>query len=748
MPTVTDDAGTATVVTSTWSTTANATGAQNATFAVWAVTTSGATGQLDLSGYDFSSIPVGATITDVNVSVGEYVSNTARMLAPQAQVMDGATTIGAVETLALTTTTTNVSVFTPSVLPTRTQLLSSTFKVRFTARRAANTQAANTNLDFISVEVVYSTPDALVSASTVSTVVAVPTPSSVGPPPAGLNASDDFNRADNPTSLGANYQTTSANSWQVIGNQAAPATTFASAVRWATACSTDNEWSQMTYATQVASVFVGPGVRMPALTGALNTIGDFYVFLVSGASMNTLTIRRKDNLATTLTQMDTAVTQTVAAGSVLRCEAEGTDVVGYVNGVEAIRRAMSLAPLANGGRGVGWYSTGNSSLRFDDWSGGDVTGGGGSNATATPAVVAAPAAVPAAALSVGSVVSVTEVAAPAAAPAPTVRLSVQTTPGAASAAAAVGAAQVATGNVPAPSPVAAVTAVPPPAASAGAAPAPGVVPTSVAAPAPLVQTGARPTPAAVASVAAQPTALVSTGNVPAPASVPAASAVPAPSLRTGSSASPAVAAAAASAPAPTIQAGSRPAPATVTTAAAQPAAQVSTGNVPAPASVAALVAAPAPTLRTGVTLSRPTVTAATAVPAPALSAGSRVSPAAVLAAAGVGSAVIVSGSGALVVATAVPATAGVPAPSVRTASTALTELVQALVAVAAPAVSTSALVPGQVVAVTVTIPLPARINPGFRDIEVTVLFVPRQVRVILKPRRVSVSGPQRVEGVP
>ena len=154
--TSTQYAGSATTVSGTWTTPTNATGSTAATVAAFTSSTSGATAELDLSGFDFSAIPTGSTVNSVTVSVAQYVSNTARNLASQAQVMDGATTIGALQTLTLTTTTTNVDTFTVS--PTLTQLKSSTFKVRFTGRKAANTQSSSANVDYVSVAVNYTAP--------------------------------------------------------------------------------------------------------------------------------------------------------------------------------------------------------------------------------------------------------------------------------------------------------------------------------------------------------------------------------------------------------------------------------------------------------------------------------------------------------------------------------------------------------------------------------------------------------------
>jgi hypothetical protein len=173
--------GTPTTSGSTWAGAANFAGTDDGTVATFTSSVSSATGTIDPSGFDFSSIPAGATINNVTVRVNTFCNVTGRCLASQYQVMDGATTIGAVATGTLTTTTTNVDQFNPSVLPTLAQLQSATFKVRCTARKAASTQSGIISFDFIEVIVDYTAPvDVALSAATITLTPQAVTPTAVG----------------------------------------------------------------------------------------------------------------------------------------------------------------------------------------------------------------------------------------------------------------------------------------------------------------------------------------------------------------------------------------------------------------------------------------------------------------------------------------------------------------------------------------------------------------------------------------
>src|SRR5665811_1076322 len=90
---------------STWATITNAQGSTTVTYATFTSSVSSATGTVDCTSYDFSAIPAGSTITAVSVVTRGYVNNTTRCAAPQAQLFDGATAIGTLQTLTTIFTT-------------------------------------------------------------------------------------------------------------------------------------------------------------------------------------------------------------------------------------------------------------------------------------------------------------------------------------------------------------------------------------------------------------------------------------------------------------------------------------------------------------------------------------------------------------------------------------------------------------------------------------------------------------------
>jgi hypothetical protein len=129
--------------------------ANPATYATWTNAVSSAVGYIEVSGYDFSSIPAGSTITSVTVTLRHLENNTGRFTSVVWQVYDGATTIGAAQTCTLATgARDDAAVRTPTLA----QLQSATFKVRATATGAANTQSRIFSVDHIDVTVVYTAP--------------------------------------------------------------------------------------------------------------------------------------------------------------------------------------------------------------------------------------------------------------------------------------------------------------------------------------------------------------------------------------------------------------------------------------------------------------------------------------------------------------------------------------------------------------------------------------------------------------
>ena len=141
-----------------WGTIANAQGSTSNNTADISISTPNFVATLDLRGYNLSSIPAGSIINSVTVIVrGQKYSSSD--LFPQAQMYDGATAIGATQTLSTLNSASLVNEsWSPSTLPTAAQLKSSTFKVQFRARHDGSSNPGNTMLDWISVDVTYSNP--------------------------------------------------------------------------------------------------------------------------------------------------------------------------------------------------------------------------------------------------------------------------------------------------------------------------------------------------------------------------------------------------------------------------------------------------------------------------------------------------------------------------------------------------------------------------------------------------------------
>lgn len=98
----------------TWATTTNATGTNNATVATYSTSTSGAVGFIILDTFGAqadlgSTIP--ASVDQVAVTVWGFVNTVARWTSMQVSLWDGTTQLGTTQTFTLTTTTTNSQTF-------------------------------------------------------------------------------------------------------------------------------------------------------------------------------------------------------------------------------------------------------------------------------------------------------------------------------------------------------------------------------------------------------------------------------------------------------------------------------------------------------------------------------------------------------------------------------------------------------------------------------------------------------------
>lgn len=162
----------------------------------------------------------------------------------------------------------------------------------------------------------------------------------------------------------------------------------------------------------------------------------------------------------------------------------------------------------------------------------EVKAGGATDATVTPSVVAATAAVPAPTVQTDETVTPSAVAAVAALPAPTVKTDQTVTPAV----------------------VAAVAALPAPSVSTGsnATVTPAVISVVGAVPAPTVQTDSTAAVAAVAAVGLVPAPTVQTGSTVTPGAIMATAVMLAPTIQTGVTVAPSVVAAVVVVPSPTI----------------------------------------------------------------------------------------------------------------------------------------------------------------------------------------------------
>lgn len=158
----------------TWASTPNALGGDDNLLAVWTKPNDINTVSiwLELSGFGaFSDIPAGATVNSVTVRTNQYQASTSRMAAPLVELWDSATAqVGATQTGALTSITTNVDVFTFSGVTASL----STLRVRFRHRgNAANGQGSNASLDYVSLTVDYTAPVTAESVSLAATAFGV-----------------------------------------------------------------------------------------------------------------------------------------------------------------------------------------------------------------------------------------------------------------------------------------------------------------------------------------------------------------------------------------------------------------------------------------------------------------------------------------------------------------------------------------------------------------------------------------------
>ncbi len=163
------------------------------------------------------------------------------------------------------------------------------------------------------------------------------------------SATDDFNRADNPATLGANW-TAASGTWGIFSNEAycpsSPGVVYYSGVAF-----TGDHSSQA-----VAGAFYGVPNIWPAVR--VQASGDAYV------NDATTLYKRIGGVNTLLLNHGTTFT----TGDILKLEANGTTLTVYKNGVSV--GSVTDATLSGGAPGM-YAST--SIVTLNDWAGADLT---------------------------------------------------------------------------------------------------------------------------------------------------------------------------------------------------------------------------------------------------------------------------------------------------------------------------------------------------------------------------------------
>jgi hypothetical protein len=173
---------------------------------------------------------------------------------------------------------------------------------------------------------------------------------------------DDFNRAD-AADLGPNWTTIIATHTIVANQAAAPgAVTYVNV--WATSAATADCFSQ-------ATLTGFGGTNMAVIARCDGTDSNWYRLTYNGT-----TLQLSKRVAGTITALGAAHTVTLVAGDVIKITAVGSAIKGYRNGVEVCSATDTALPGGSTQRKVGIRSFGSAAVRFDDWSGGDVTASG------------------------------------------------------------------------------------------------------------------------------------------------------------------------------------------------------------------------------------------------------------------------------------------------------------------------------------------------------------------------------------
>ncbi len=276
-------------------------------------------------------------------------------------------------------------------------------------------------------------------------------------------------------------------------------------------------------------------------------------------------------------------------------------------------------------------------------------------------------------------------------PTPEVRTGSTASPAAIAAVAALPAASVQTGQTVTPAAIAGVATMPAPSVSAGsnATVTPAAIACVADVPAPDLATGSTVTPAAVAAVASVPATGVQAGSTVAPAAIAASTDVPSPAPQTGSTVTPSPVAASAVVPAPSVQAGGAAtvSPSVIAAVAVIPDPVVATSVTITPAVIGCAAALPAPTVTTGSTVTPTEVAATTTIPAPTVGSAVTITPAVIACTATIPAPVV--GGGTTVTPAGIACVAAMPAVTLTAGTSVLPGVIVAAVAIPTPAVNSS-----------------------------------------------------------
>ena len=170
---------------------------------------------------------------------------------------------------------------------------------------------------------------------------------------------DNFNRADDPGSLGANW-TSAGGCFQITSNQAEHFTTGRNLYTAGTPSGND-QYAQLKSVSIPASIYAGG----PAVRVAYPLQQSYMAWLRNGNGVDIF--KYFDSIFTNLGN----TTMSLSGGEVIRIEVSGTSVRALVDGVEKISPATDSS-IDSGG--VGLHGFGDSDVFYDDWEGGDLGG--------------------------------------------------------------------------------------------------------------------------------------------------------------------------------------------------------------------------------------------------------------------------------------------------------------------------------------------------------------------------------------